>query len=79
MLRTADMFLSAYLISNNVKLDDVTQEDNRVIFIFPSNSRSEELFKLFRIGRAKSNVLELKKNYQHLQDLLHESKRTYKF
>ena len=74
-LKTSDLFLSAYLLTLHIPLLDVSierREKPKVVFAFVRNQESLCLTEQFQRGQAAANVLELKKNYQHVQDLLHD-------
>jgi hypothetical protein len=74
-LKTSDLFLSAYLLTLHIPLLDVSierREKPKVVFAFVRNQESLCLIEQFQRGQAAANVLELKKNYQHVQDMLHD-------
>lgn len=78
--KTPDLFLSAYFLNNHLPILDIQIENRlkkKVIFVFPKNERLAELKEQYKHGIAEANVLEFKKNYQHVQDLLYEAKREY--
>ena len=79
-LKTPDLFLSAYLLNNHLPILDIHIEDRirkKVIFVFPKNDRLDILKEQYKHGIAEANVLELKKNYQHVQELFYEAKRQF--
>ena len=79
-VRTPDLFLTAYLLNNRFPILDIQMEERikkKIIFVFPRNQRMEILREQYKQGIACANVLELKKYYQHVQDLLYEAKREF--
>lgn len=77
-IKTADMYLSAYLLTKHIPLQGVMIEKRdrrKVVFIFPKTKTSEALLEAARQGIAMVNLLEFKARYQHVQDLLYESQR----
>lgn len=79
-LQTTDLFLSAYLLNEKQEIRDVQLDPRfkkKIIFIFPSNSEIEALKNEYKQGFAKANLLEFKKNYQHVQSLFYEAKRQF--
>ncbi|MFC1617467.1 DUF5659 domain-containing protein [Candidatus Margulisiibacteriota bacterium] len=79
-LRTADLFLSAYLLTNGIFIQDIQVEKRmkpKVLFVFEKAKSLENLKVKYKQG-AQTNILKFKKNYHYVQDLLHLTKRKLK-
>ena len=80
-LSTADLFLSALFLTRQHPIQDIRLEQERIqkkiLFVFSKTNKTEVLKEQYKHGIAEANVLELKHNYLHLLDLLHEAKRKF--
>ena len=77
-VKTADMFLSAYLMVENIPIIETgieRREKEKVIFAFPKDKVGMRLIDHFRLGTAKVNVQALKCQYQNVQEMRHETQR----
>ncbi|HCT85663.1 MAG TPA: hypothetical protein DF296_10755 [Candidatus Margulisbacteria bacterium] len=77
-IKTTDLFLSAFLINNQIRPSDIITEGSskkKVIFLFPETKHSIELTKQFKLGQAVTNVLDLKRNLQHVRDMMFDKLR----
>ena len=77
-IKTADMFLSAYLMVENIPIIETgieRREKEKVIFAFPKDKAVLRLIDNFRLGTAKVNVQDLKAHYQNVQEMRHETSR----
>ena len=83
-LKTKDLFLSAYLLSSDVSLQDIAIEDSdRVVFSFLDTGKIDELNREYREGKAVCNVVKLRESLQYLKDqmftLLRKEERRYAY
>ncbi len=81
-LKTKDLFLSAYLLSSDVSLEDIAIEDSdRVVFSFLDTGGLDELNREYREGKAVCNVVRFRESLQYLKDemftLLRKEERRY--
>ena len=81
-LKTKDLFLSAYLLSRDVYLENVEIEEGaRVVFLFLDTSKLDELSREYREGKAVCNVVRFRESMQYLKDqmftLLRKEERRY--
>lgn len=68
-LKTKDLFLSAYLLSHEIYLQNIEIEDReRVVFSFLDTSKLDELNREYHEGKAVCNVHRLKESLQYLKD-----------
>lgn len=68
-LKTKDLFLSAYLLSHEIYLQNIEIEDReRVVFSFLDTSKLDELNREYHEGKATCNVHRLKESLQYLKD-----------
>lgn len=81
-LRTSDIFLSAYLINNKIHPLEVTTEDprkksrKRIVFVFPQTEDTNRLVTGFKLGTATANIVEFKRNFQYIRDLMFDKLRS---
>jgi hypothetical protein len=79
-VRTPDLFFTAYLLNNDLPILDIQLEERikkKIVFVFPRNQRLDILKEQYKQGLAQANLLEFKKNYQHVQDLFYDAKRQH--
>lgn len=81
-LKTKDLFLSAFLLSRDIYLENIEIEEGaRVVFLFLDTSKLDELNREYREGRAVCNVVKFRESLQYLKDqmftLLRKEERKY--
>ena len=68
-LNTKDLFLSAYLLSRDMNLNDMrVEQGGRVVFSFQDTNKLDELNRLYRSGNATCNVIKLRASLDYLKD-----------
>lgn len=70
-IRTTDLYLTAYLISNNISPQAVISQGERkkkIIFIFPNSRKANELMATFSQGKAIANILDFRSKLEYVRD-----------
>lgn len=79
-IRTTDLYLTAYLISNNVSPQAVIsqgQHKKKIIFIFPNSGKTSELLETFSQGKAMANILDFRSKLEYVRDQMFAKLREY--
>ncbi len=81
MIKTGDLWTSAYLVLNGAEIENLIVSGSNgktsVYFIF-SGTEAERLNREFISGKAEANVMKLKTTMNHLKDLLFDKLRERK-
>ncbi len=81
MIKTGDLWTSAYLVLNGAEIENLIVSGSNgktsVYFIF-SGTDAERLNREFISGKAEANVMKLKTTMNHLKDLLFDKLRERK-
>jgi len=72
-LKTTDLYLTAYLLSqklNPIQILSEGQNRKKIIFVFPASNRIYELVDNFKLGSATVNILDFRNNFEYVRDLM---------
>ena len=80
-LKTTDLFMVAYLLNENIQPKRICIEDRenarrrKIVFFFPRTTQILAQVELFKLGQAQTNIVEFKKNFQYVRDLMFDKLR----
>ena len=77
-LKTTDLYLTAYLLNQQIKPKKITTEGNRrkkIIFSYNNNPETLKHIENFNSGKATANVISFRHDYEIVRDWMFASLR----
>lgn len=70
-IKTSDLYLTAYLMSNDIQPQTIVTEGTqkkKIIFVFSSNPKIIHLMENFRSGQAVANIILFRTKLEYARD-----------
>ncbi len=80
-VKTTDLFMVAYLLNQKIQPKRICIEDRekarkrKIVFFFTRTNQILAQVQLFKLGKAQTNIVEFKKNFQYARDLMFDRLR----
>lgn len=74
-MRTSDLYLSAFLVTSGMRIEDCLLEDNKVVFVIEAHQDTGLLKRVYYNKTGKIPAREYAENIRLLKNRVHEEMR----